>query len=527
MKKSAKWATAPNILLIIAAAALLAASVGVGTDIAAKKKQAAEEEKLEQASLVLYDGPKSLKDAGAEDLVNTSEKGRDMSLMHCTDTKITVNGYDCYVYDTNVNHTRQWVDNYLPPLSRTPVAYFDFEGAARIEIEITSEDIELEQVKVSPLSRGIQAEVDQEARTVSFLITQPDFYTVTFNDAPERAVHIFAGEIEKDLPDFEDDQVIYIGPGEWDIESIVPEDGQTIYLAGGAVVHGIINANYAKDITIRGRGIIDGSKLEGWKGKEAYIPLKFDHCSNIKIQDVIVLNPNAWACQAFDSDNGTIEGLKIISARPNGDGISLQSCSGYRVADCFVRSWDDSLVVKNYDKSSREIVFENMQLWTDFAQSMEVGYETNKGQQENAVIEDVAFRNITVLNNFHKPVISIHNADDARVYDITFQDITVENAQMGSGDGSEMPYLIDMHIAQSSNWSSTKERGSISDIIVENVTVLSGKNCKSRIAGYDAAHKISNVNISNLSVLGKKITDFEQGGFEIEEETTEGITIGG
>ena len=59
-----------------------------------------------------------------------------IALLHCTDTRITVNGEECYVYDTCVNHTRQWVSNYLPPLSRTPVAYFDFEGAALITLTV-------------------------------------------------------------------------------------------------------------------------------------------------------------------------------------------------------------------------------------------------------------------------------------------------------------------------------------------------------------------------------------------------------
>lgn len=37
--------------------------------------------------------------------------------------------------------------------------------------------------------------------------------------------------------------MIYIGPGEWNIESIMLRKGQTLYLAGGSVVHGIANAN--------------------------------------------------------------------------------------------------------------------------------------------------------------------------------------------------------------------------------------------------------------------------------------------
>lgn len=492
-------------------------------DIQSKQKKAKEGQSLAESSLILYEGPSSLKDAAQEDLKNTSETSRDISLMHCTDTQITVNGYDCYVYDTNVNHTRKWVDNYMPPMSRTPIAYFDFEGMAKIEVIVP--EIELDQVKISPAAYQIEPEIDKENHKVSFYIEQPDTYTITFNNAPERAVHIFANPIEDDLPDFDSEDVIYIGPGEWDIESIMPEDGQTIYLAGGAVVHGIINGNYVKDVTIMGRGILDGSSFSGWQGKEAYIPLKFDHCKNIAIKDVIVLNSNAWVCQAFDSQDGVIDGIKIISSRPNGDGITLQSCKNYEVSNCFVRSWDDSLVVKNYAGSTENITFSNMQLWTDLAQSMEVGYETNKGNEEGAYISQVIFKDITVLNNFHKPVISIHNGDDASVDNITFENIIVENAQMGSGDGEEMPYLIDFNIAQSSNWSTTRERGTISNITVNGLTVLAGKECSSRISGYDAEHKVSNVVISNMTVLGKKITSLEDGKIEVDAETAENIVL--
>lgn len=478
---------------------------------------------LKNSKLVLYEGPVSLKSATAEDLENTSEKGRDFSLMKCTDTKVAVSGYDCYVYDTNVNHSRSWSSNYMPANSRTPITYFDFEGS--VKIEVTVPNIEIESVSISPLSEDIIAKVDREAHKVSFVISKPNTYTVTFNQSPSRAVHIFANGLETDIPDENDENVIYIGPGEWNIETIMLEDNQTLYLAGGAVVHGIINANYAKNITVRGRGIIDGSKFEGWKARTAYIPLKFDHCENVTIRDIISLNSNAWVCQGFDSKNGVIDGLKIISSRPNGDGITLQSCENYEVKNCFVRTWDDSLVVKNYAGNSSQISFTNSQLWTDLAQSMEVGYETNKGNQENASITNISFENITVLNNFHKPVISVHNADDAMVSDIIFKNIVVENAQMGSGDGDVMPYLIDINIARSSNWSTTKERGQIQNIFIDGVTVLSGRFNESRIEGYDSEHGIRNVQVKNLEILGEKITSFEQGKFMIDSITTSDITI--
>ena len=507
-----------NLIIIILSFAILISIIVIGYSKVKENKQ-----DTVKAKLVLYEGPKSLKDATKEDLVATSEEGRDLDLKHCVDTSITVDGEDCYVYDTNVNHTRKWVSNYLPPISRTPITYFDFEG--RADIVITVPEREIENVQISPVSYGIKPKVNKKDHTVSFSITKPDTYTIQFNNSPERAVHIFANPIEQDIPDFNDEDVVYVGPGEWDIESISLESGQTLYVAGGAVIHGTINANFVKDVKVCGRGIIDGSKYKGWKGATAYIPLKFDHSSNIVVKDVIVLNSNAWVCQAFDSENGVIDGVKIISPRPNGDGITLQSCKNFDVKNCFVRSWDDSLVVKNYSENSEQITFSNMQLWTDFAQSMEVGYETNKGSKENAAITGVTFENICVLNNFHKPVISVHNADDAIVSGITFRNITVENAQMGSGDGDTMPYLIDLDIAQNSNWSTTKERGQIKDIVIENVNVLSGKNSPSRIQGFDETHIVDGVTIKNLMILGKKIKDFSDGNFEIDATSTSNLTI--
>jgi len=518
-EKRGKSVLIESAMLIVLIIALVAGIAGYMK----AKKQWETEMMTAESKVVLYEGPKTLKDATEEDIANTSEKNRELDLMHCVDTQITVNDKECYVYDTNVNHTRQWVSNYYPPLSRTPIAYFDFEGT--VKIQVTVPEREFSSVKVSPLSMEIEPVVDLENKTVTFYVSEPGAYTLTFDDAPERAVHIFANALETDAPSSDDEGIIYIGPGEWDIGSIMLETGQKLYIAGGAVVHGIVNANYAHDITVYGRGILDGSYYDGWQGKEAYIPLKFDHCSDIRIHDIVVLNANAWVCQAFDSADGVVDNLKIVSARPNGDGITLQSCQNYQVSNCFVRSWDDSLVVKNYDRNSENITFENMQLWTDLAQSMEVGYETNKGQKEDSYMRDITFKNITVLQNYHKPVISVHNADDALVENIVFEDIMVENEMVGSGDGDELPYLIDIAIVQNGNWSSTVGRGRVKNITVKDVTVLAGNDVGSRITGYDAEHKVEGVTIENLNIFGKNITDAASGKFEINEETVSGVTF--
>ena len=297
-----------------------------------------ENSSIKNSKVVLYDGPKSIQDAKPEDLSVVSEAERDMTLKHSVDTKVLVNGKESYVYETNVNNTHTWVGSYMPDQSRTPITYFDFDGTVEITVKVPNTDIKA--VTVRPLKYDIKPEINTKKHTVTFRVNKPDAYTVEFNNSTSRAVHIFANEIEdpKDIPNKDDEDVFYIGPGEWNIENIVLSDNQTLYISGGAVVHGIVNANFAKNVKVCGRGIIDNSNLEGWKGRSASIPLKFDNCQDFEVDGIISLNSNAWCLQAYDTIGGKIDGLKMITSRPNGDGISLQSCKSVEVKNSFVRA---------------------------------------------------------------------------------------------------------------------------------------------------------------------------------------------
>lgn len=447
---------------------------------------------ISNPKLVIYEAPKTMKPA--------------------PDIKVNVGGRDIFVYDIPVNPNRRWLGNTEMNLSSTPMCYFDFDGS-RLKIEITTTK-DIKSCNILPTSYNIKPIIN--GKKISFYIEEPGFYTVIFNNSPDRALHIFANPIEENIPDKNDPNVIFIEPGEWTIDNIPLESGKTLYISGGAVLHTTIHGTLVNNITIRGRGIIDGSIWKNWltPGEYARVPINLRNSKGITIEGIIITNPNAWALNLYECENTIVKNVKIITARQNGDGITIQSSKNINVSNCFVRSWDDSLVVKNYSVDSRFINFNNIQIWTDLAQSMEIGYETNKGKKENAIISDISFRNITVLYNFHKPVISIHNSDDALVRNIYYENIIVENAYMGQGDAGENNQLIDFAVL-ASQWSSTKERGNIRDIYVENVKVLRGNFPPSRIIGYDEKHTVENVYIKNLEILGKKITNLTEGKFKI------------
>jgi len=136
------------------------------------------------------------------------------------------------------------------------------------------------------------------------------------------------------------------------------------------------------------------------------------------------------------------------------------------------------------------------------AQSCEIGYETRAD-----VMENISFENITVLHANHKPVCSIHNSDNALVKNVTFRNITVEDCNLGQGDGAE--FLIDLTTTKS-QWSKSTERGNIRDVLIENINVLSGKVPAVRIFAINKDHTIDGITIRGLTLMGKKITSFDQ-----------------
>ncbi|MDE7213194.1 MAG: discoidin domain-containing protein, partial [Anaeroplasmataceae bacterium] len=339
-------------------------------------------------------------------------------------------------------------------------------------------------------------------------------YVVEYNDDYKTAIHIFASEIEKNPITEEqakqDDSIIYIGPGVYKADAIPVDSNKTVYLAGGAFVYGQIRTEDLENVTIRGRGIISGAIYNRRSESEYTIPVEIRTTDTVLIEGITFLDPAGWTIALYKSKNIKLENVKIISARQNGDGISVQSCENVEVNGGFVRTWDDSLVVKNSDRgNTKNVKFDGVVVWTDLAQSMEVGYETY-----GATMDEITFENITVLHNFHKAAISIHNSDDADITNVTYKNITIEDAQM-LGDNqtdAENDFFIDFTIAYSIDWTKSEgDRGTINGVTIENVKIYKiADTIVSRMSGESATSKIQNVSIKGIEIAGKAINDLAE-----------------
>ena len=152
---------------------------------------------------------------------------------------------------------------------------FDMQGA--VEVVVTCPD-PVTSARILPSSLKIAPRV--EGHRVSITMTEPRPLTLEVNGDWVHSLHILANPPEQDPPRKDDPNVIYFGPGIHEVTHMEIGSGKTLYVAGGAVVRGVIGpdepfgiSSYSglktysptfhlrgEHITVRGRGIIDGSR---------------------------------------------------------------------------------------------------------------------------------------------------------------------------------------------------------------------------------------------------------------------------
>lgn len=434
--------------------------------------------------------------------------------------QVTCEGVSLPLYSVQVNTSQSWSPNAYKR-AESGVALIELDGYAVITVK---PDVALDySSKLRPLSARITPVADLQENTLTFKIKSAGNYVLEINGDKDNTINFFVTEYGGFGGADGYKNLIYFGAGLHtaanngyiNADGVVTLNSNTlVYLDDGAVVRAKFVAANASAVAIRGRGIIDGSAFErdAVKGTVT-VPIDFNYCTDVSLEDFTVLDPAGWCVNFYFIQNSKIDNIKIITSRSNGDGISLQSCKNITVEGCFVRSWDDSLVVKNYpqwsDRSkhgaTENITFKSCTVWTDLAQSLEIGYET-VGEK----LSGVRFENITILHALHNAAISIHNANNAAVTDIVYEDITIEDAVNPSGGAG----IIDVRILYSETWSSAHTvtaLGSINNVLIKNLKVVSAKypsmtigGCRDVRSGYESDHVLNGLTIDGFSVGGAR-----------------------
>ena len=241
---------------------------------------------------------------------------------------------------------------------------------------------------------------------------------------------------------------------------------------------------------------------------------------------LILRDSNLYAVTPDHCEDVTLTNLKVIGSwRYNADGIDICNSRRVLVQDCFVRSFDDSLVVKGYDHRDgvkappiEDVVFRNCVVWNDWGRALELGAET-----QGETWKDITFENIDVIHYVHR-ALDIQHCDRAEISNVRFENIRVEDA-ITEGMGIEDPkydpgnaapagLLIEL-IIYKMIYSHDKEPGRIKNVIFKDIAVTGEDFPPSNFHGFDETHLIENVQIENLSIHGRHITNAKDGQFTV------------
>lgn len=338
-------------------------------------------------------------------------------------------------------------------------------------------------------------------------LPEPKPVTIEINGTWRKALHLFANPPETDAPRPDDPGVVYFGPGIHEITHLILTNNQTVYVAGGAVVRGVIGPdepfhisgysglrNYpptfelrGTNITFRGRGIVDGSRSPTHARN-----LLLVRGRDIRIEGVILRDSSVWTIPIRQSDRVHVQNVKLIGYRANADGIDICNSRDVTVEDCFIRTLDDLIVVKTDagQGPARRILARRCVLWNEVAHALSVGAELRED------VEDVRFTDCDVIHDFGREwTLRVYHSDSARIRNVVFDNLRIE----------ESPRLISLWIGRAI-WSRDAERGHIEDVIFRDIRATADP-LRIALQGFDAEHRIQNVRFENVVVNDRPLTD--------------------
>ena len=434
----------------------------------------------------------------------------------CEDYALRVTGQPVPVYSCRVSampFNQVW-PGYQRPIDQTEFAGFAHWGmSGPVSVEITSKR-SFTNVVVRPGVREVRPAVN--GRIITFAITKPGQVTVEL-DGPHHALHLFADPPEADVPNRDGAGVRYFGPGVHRPGKIQLKSGETLFVAGGAVVYTAVEARGASGVRILGRGVIDTSEYERDKGGGC---IRLTDCSDVKVEGVILRDPDVWCLSAFGCRNVEIANVKLVGLwRYNADGIDICNSQDVVIRNSFVRAFDDAIVLKGlnwgpggfHDRPLRNVRVHHNVIWCDWGRALEIGAETSAPE-----IADVRFQDCDIIRTTHIAM-DIQCGDRALVHDIGYENIRVETDDVcpaprmqGSRDeryvedpkDQYVPNLLVIVISKNP-YSKDPERGNVRDITCTGVSVTGRRAPRSFFNGLDAQHTVQGVTIDNLRLNGK------------------------
>ena len=342
------------------------------------------------------------------------------------DYEVSLNGRKTEVRacrESRIPFNRNWPGRQRPLDQTERASYLAFEAEGPVACRVIPKH-PFGKAVVRPLSAGIRPSIADGA--ISFTIPKPGYYVLE-TDGPHKVLHVFM-EQPRDFPE-RDRATLRYGPGMHVAGLVRLKSHDRVYVDRDAIVFGCFTGVDVEDVKIFGHGVIDGRICERiFEG--AYSPLqisclRFHGSRNLSIDGPILMDSPCWVLACFDCEDVDIRHVKIVGQwRYNTDGIDICNSRRVKVLDSFVRSFDDTLVIKGVPPyrncAVEDVTVERCVLWCGWGKAIEPGIETWAPRFRN-----IRFSDCDVIRSAG-PALNICAGGSAIAEDFLFENIRVE-----------------------------------------------------------------------------------------------------
>lgn len=421
----------------------------------------------------------------------------------------------------------------------TPVfsmATFAFSGEADVVVEVKRQ---IRHPIIRPLSLAIKSEV--RGNTLRFHLSRPCHLAIEVDEDLHRPLFLFADAPETNAPSPSDPNVLYFAGGQiHEAGAIQLKNNQTVYLAGGAVVRGLIRGENVSGVRILGPGILDGTTRVKWQKM-----VVFNKCRNIEINGPIVMGSYGWTINPFLSEDIRLDNVKILGWRDNDDGFDPDSSKRVTVNNCFFRTKDDCIAVKahgtfglpgssNEDQNrynTEDVTVMNSTFW-----SSEWGHALTVGAAIRAPrVHNILFTNCDIIKKEKGWAMSIDNTDLGAVEDVRFENIRVEDGcdKLLALNVLFNQYSADCPVeyfrnsdkrkpAKGHDWLKvvsgkySSPRGSIRGVVFKDIEIAGDRLPPSAIQGWHSADDVRDVLFQNVIFQSKTLNSAAEANLRIQ-----------
>lgn len=431
-------------------------------------------------------------------------------------------------YSVSVNGRQVTVRNALHkpekpyPGETEEYCFATFDCDTEAHVRITSDE-DMSGTVIRPLSKHVDFKLVDE-HTIEFSAKPPFQYSVE-PFGRRHAIEIFGNLPESNVPAEGSPEVIYFGPGDHFPGVVSPENGQTIYFANGAVVHGAILIEGKENVTIRGRGVLYGGDWEKFKGP-AFSLFHARRCRNVRVEGITLQASWCWTCVLSGCDGVTMQNVKWCGgAILNDDAIDIVNSAGVTIRDCFIRGQDDLVAVKGSlgfdDKSCENILVERCVLFCDQANVCRYGYECAAREFRNIVMRDCDVVHMSVEPRAPRHLWAhccffIQASRGIHIRDIVFNNIRIEDTRkdlvllkavstrthvnLMNGEGADLGAEED------------EFGGSIDSVVLRDIRITGDRAGEPdqnvvHLTGLDSVHTVRNIRFENVSGAGEILVD--------------------